>query len=153
MERNEGGDMKSKRAWLWVGLAFLLGLVVMGGIAALLTNIQMRKAEAVEYPLKTVEIGNRELDPAVWGQNFPRQYDTFKKTRSTTTRRPTAGRCSTTSWRSTPFSSASGRAMPSPRTSEERGHFYALIDQKETRRQQAVRQPGPAPTAMRPKRR
>ena len=50
----------------------LAGAIIFGGIAYLLSNIQTRKAEAVEYPLKVVEISDTELDPAVWGQNFPR---------------------------------------------------------------------------------
>lgn len=43
----------------------------MAGLAALLTNIQQRKAETVEFPLQVVQIAPDELDPAVWGQNFP----------------------------------------------------------------------------------
>ena len=135
--------MKSKRAWLWIGLAFIAGLVIMGGVAALLTNIQSRKAEAVEFPLKTVEIANRELDPAVWGQNFPRQYDTFKKTQIDTNETPFGG--------SVPFDRLerfpilkrvwAGYAF-SVDYNEERGHYYALTDQKETERQQVVKQPG-----------
>ena len=42
--------------WLWVALAFFIGLVAMAGIAFLLTNIQTHKNEEVEYPLKTVSI-------------------------------------------------------------------------------------------------
>ena len=65
----------SRHVWLWAALAFFLGLVLMAALAFLLTNIQTRKDESVEYPLKTVAIANDELDPAVWGQNYPRQYD------------------------------------------------------------------------------
>ena len=63
---------KPRRRWPWVILAFVVGFVLLGGLAFLLTNIMSRKAEAVEYPLKVVQIGEKELDPAVWGQNFPR---------------------------------------------------------------------------------
>ncbi|MCU0509258.1 MAG: ammonia-forming cytochrome c nitrite reductase subunit c552 [Anaerolineae bacterium] len=135
--------MKSKRAWLWVGLAFVLGLVIMGGIAALLTNIQTRKAEAVEYPLKTVEIANRELDPAVWGQNFPRQYDTFKKTEIDTNETPFGGSVPLDKLERYPILKRvwAGYAF-SVDFNEERGHFWALTDQKETERQEVVKQPG-----------
>ena len=61
-----------RRRWPWIVLAFVAGMLIMGAIAFLLTNIQTRKAEAIEFPLKTVEIAEDELDPAVWGQNFPR---------------------------------------------------------------------------------
>jgi Tfp pilus assembly protein PilN len=56
--------------WLWVALAFFVGLVAMAGIAFLLTNIQTHKNEAIEYPLKTVQIAANELDPAV-GPELP----------------------------------------------------------------------------------
>ncbi|MGQ9490529.1 MAG: hypothetical protein ACUVS6_07405 [Anaerolineae bacterium] len=69
---------RSRLAWLWITLAFLAGLLIMAAIAFLLTNIQTRKSEAVEFPLRTVQIAARELDPAVWGQNFPRQYSSLK---------------------------------------------------------------------------
>ena len=69
----------SRQFWLYV-VVFIVAAGITAGIAALLTNIQARKAEAVQYPLKVVEIAAGELDPAVWGQNFPLQYDAFRKT-------------------------------------------------------------------------
>jgi nitrite reductase (cytochrome c-552) len=132
-----------RRSWLWITLAFILGLVVMAGIAALLTNIQTRKAEQAEYPLKVVQIGAKELDPAIWGKNFPREYDSFTKTKDDTIKTPYGG--------SVPYSKLekypalkriwAGYAF-SADYNEERGHYYALIDQKETKRQQVVKQPG-----------
>jgi len=73
-------QIPARRTWLWIGLAFLAGLAIMAGAAYLLTSVTTHKAEEVEYPLKVVQIAQDELDPAVWGQNFPRQYDSFKKT-------------------------------------------------------------------------
>ncbi len=46
-----------------------------GVVLALLSNIQGKQEEAKQYPLKVVEISENELDPAVWGLNFPVQYD------------------------------------------------------------------------------
>lgn len=71
--------LATRQFWIYVGV-FVVAAGVTAGIAALLMNIQTRKAEAVEYPLKVVEIPEDELDPAVWGLNFPAQYDSFLKT-------------------------------------------------------------------------
>jgi nitrite reductase (cytochrome c-552) len=109
----------------------------------MLTNIQTHKNEQAEYPLKTVQIAANELDPAVWGQNFPREYDSFKKTEIDGFETPYGG--------SKPYSKLdkypilkrlwAGYAF-SVDYNEERGHYYALIDQKQTKRQEFVKQPG-----------
>jgi nitrite reductase (cytochrome c-552) len=130
------------RNWLWLAFAFGAGVVIMAGVAALLVNIQTHKREEAEYPLKVVQIAPTELDPAVWGDNFPREYDTFQKTKDDTIKTPYGG--------SVPYSKLerypalvriwAGYAF-SVDYNEERGHYYALIDQKETRRQEVVKQP------------
>ncbi len=107
------------------------------------TNIQQRKAERVEYPLRVVAIAANELDPAVWGQNFPRHYDAFLRTQDDTISTPYGG--------SVPYSKLekypamirlwAGYAF-SKDHNEERGHFYTTIDQKNTQRVQIVNQPG-----------
>jgi nitrite reductase (cytochrome c-552) len=129
--------------WLWVALAFFIGLVAMAGIAFLLTNIQTHKNEEVEYPLKTVAIAENELDPAVWGQNFPREYDSFKKTEIDGVETPYGGSKSYSKLEKYPVLKTlwAGYAF-SKDYNEERGHAYALIDQKNTKRQDAVKQPG-----------
>jgi nitrite reductase (cytochrome c-552) len=103
----------------------------------------MHKAEQVKYPLKVVTIAANELDPAVWGQNFPREYDTFMKTKDDTISTPYGG--------SVPFSKLdkypilkrvwAGYAF-SVEYNKARGHYYALEDQKKTKRQDFVKQPG-----------
>jgi nitrite reductase (cytochrome c-552) len=124
-------------------LAFGAGVIVLAALAFLLTNIMTRKAEAVEYPLKVIEIGPNELDPAVWGKNFPREYSSFVKTKDDTIKTPYGG--------SVPYDKL--EAFPALRRiwagyafgvdyNEERGHYYALIDQKETQRQVVAKQPG-----------
>jgi nitrite reductase (cytochrome c-552) len=133
---------KSPSRW-WLLAAFAGGLVIMGLIAALLVNITTRKAEAEEYPLKVVEIAEGEVDPSEWGKNFPRHYDSFMKTQDSTISTPYGG--------SVPYSKLerypamvriwAGYAF-SKDFNEERGHFYALQDQKETLRTEIVDQPG-----------
>ena len=133
---------KSPSRW-WLLAAFVGGLVIMGLIAALLVNITTRKAEAEEYPLKVVEIAEGEIDPSEWGKNFPRHYDSFMKTQDSTISTPYGG--------SVPYSKLerypamvriwAGYAF-SKDFNEERGHYYALQDQKETLRTEIVDQPG-----------
>src|SRR5512141_1322 len=121
---------------------FLMGMVIMAGIAALLVNIQERKSEASQFPLEVVPIADNELNPAVWGKNFPREYDSFMKTQDDTIRTPYGG--------SVPYSKLAlypamvriyaGYAF-SVDYNHARGHYYALIDQIKTKRQQFVKQP------------
>jgi nitrite reductase (cytochrome c-552) len=134
---------KPRRRWPWVILAFVAGFVLLGGLAFLLTNIMSRKAEAVEYPLKVIQIGPKELDPAVWGKNFPREYSTFVKTKDDTIKTPYGG--------SVPFDKLArypalkrvwaGYAF-SVDYNKARGHYFALEDQKKTKRQDFAKQPG-----------
>jgi len=126
-----------------LGTAFVLGIGLMWGIGALLINIQERKAEAKIPFQKVVEIGKDELDPAVWGKNFPNQYDTFLKTEDSSMGTPFGG--------SVPYSKLeknpalirlwAGYAF-SKDHNEDRGHHHALADQISTQRVKLVSQPG-----------
>jgi nitrite reductase (cytochrome c-552) len=61
---------------LTVGVAAVATLA----IAALLVNVFERKQEARETFFRVVEIGDSTEDPAIWGKNFPLQYDLYKRT-------------------------------------------------------------------------
>ena len=122
---------------------FVLALLLTIGIAALLINIRDRQEEARQFPLMLQEIAADELDPAVWGVNFPNHYDRFMMTRIDYGETPYGG--------STPYSKLerypamvrlwAGYAF-SIDHNEDRGHYYAQIDQAETERVQVVSQPG-----------
>lgn len=123
---------------IFAGAAVLTVLV-----ALLLVNIIQRKSEEAAYPLRVVEIGPDEIDPAVWGKNFPSQYDSFAKTQINYGKTEYGG--------SEPYSKLerypamvrlwAGYAF-SIDHNEERGHYYAQIDQAQTQRVQVVEQPG-----------
>jgi nitrite reductase (cytochrome c-552) len=49
-------------------------------VAALLLNIRERKQEAEQYYFKVVDLDEDAVDPAVWGRNFPREYDGYVRT-------------------------------------------------------------------------
>lgn len=130
------------RPWFYIGL-FVVAAVATTVVVALLMSIQGRKDEAKLYPAKVVEIAEGELDPAIWGLNFPIQYDSFKRTEE--------NYGPTTYGGSEPYSKLernpamvrlwAGYAF-SIDHNEDRGHFYAQIDQENTERVKVVDQPG-----------
>ena len=125
------------------GFIFFTTLIATVLILTLLLNIRDRKREALQYPLKVVEIAEDEIDPEVWGRNFPLEYDTFVKTKEDYGKTRYGG--------STPYSKLerypamkrlwAGYSF-SKDHNEERGHYYAAIDQANTLRTQLVDQPG-----------
>src|SRR5262245_8028148 len=62
-------------------LAYLITILATAGITAavlaLLVNISERKQEAKEHFLRLVKQDETTIDPAVWGKNFPREYDSY----------------------------------------------------------------------------
>jgi nitrite reductase (cytochrome c-552) len=143
-----------------VGLIVLVGvlaaLVAVGGVA-LLTNIMEKKQEAKNPFYRVVDLTDDIEDPAVWGKNFPQQYDGYKRTVDMVRTRYGGSEAMPR----TP-SAADPRAVVTtskidedPRLKtmwagyafskdfrEERGHAYMLEDQTYTERQQVVKQPG-----------
>lgn len=112
------------------------------GVLALLGNIRTRKTEAQDSVLQLVKIDETTIDPAVWGKNFPRHYDSYKRTVDIE---------KTQHGGSEAFSKID--ADPVWKTlwdgyafaidfREERGHAYMLDDQRETKRVTERKQPG-----------
>ena len=138
-------------------LAAVAAALVTFGVVALLINIFERKQEARNPFYRVVELTDDTEDPAVWGKNFPQQYDGYRRTvdqqrtryggSEATPRTPTAA---------DPRSVvAQSRLEEDPRLKtmwagyafatdfrEERGHAYMLDDQTFTERQQVTKQPG-----------
>jgi nitrite reductase (cytochrome c-552) len=131
------------RQMILYAVIFLVATLLTAAVAALLININNRKQEAAEYPLRVVEMAEDELDPAVWGANFPTHYDSFMRTQENIGETPYGG--------SEPYSKLerypamkrlwAGYAF-SIDHDEERGHFYAQSDQANTERVKVVNQPG-----------
>ena len=66
-------------------LAVFSALVVFAGAAAilgviLLVSIFEHKEEAKNPFFRVVELNDQIDDPAVWGKNFPMQYDDYRRT-------------------------------------------------------------------------
>ncbi len=125
------------------GAVFVVAVGLTLIVAALLSSIIQRKAEETEYPLKVVEIGEDEIDPAVWGQNFPNHYDRFILTRTDGNSTPYGGSEVYSKLERYPAMVRlwAGYAF-SKDHNEERGHYYAMIDQSNTQRVKLVDQPG-----------
>ena len=49
-------------------------------IAALLVNIMEKKGQAQNSFFRVVELTDETEDPAIWGKNFPLQYDAYLRT-------------------------------------------------------------------------
>jgi nitrite reductase (cytochrome c-552) len=68
------------------GSALLFLIVIVGTavatvlVLALLTNIFERKAEGLNRYVRVVEVTEDTTDPEVWGKNWPKQYDSYKRT-------------------------------------------------------------------------
>ena len=132
----------SRQSLIYVLLTLVVSVATFA-VVAVLFNITDRKDEAAQSPMKVVEIAADELDPAVWGANFPFQYDSFQRTEEDYGTTPFGG--------STVYSKLerypdmirlwAGYAF-SKDHNEERGHFYAQIDQAATQRVKLVSQPG-----------
>lgn len=126
----------------WLALIALFSLLGVG-IALLLANIQKRHDESAMPPVQYVPVAEFETDPAVWGKNFPHQYNSFMRTQETNIRTPYGGNQNYSKLESNPLRKKfwEGYAFALEYT-EDRGHFYALSDQKETRRTKEREQPG-----------
>jgi nitrite reductase (cytochrome c-552) len=73
-----------KRGWLRSRAAYGAVIAVVAaaaaGTTALLTNIFERKAEQRQPYVRVVDVTEETTDPAIWGRNWPLQYDGYKRT-------------------------------------------------------------------------
>ncbi|HUG20698.1 MAG TPA: ammonia-forming cytochrome c nitrite reductase subunit c552 [Planctomycetaceae bacterium] len=61
-------------------LTTIITAVLTFGIAALLVDIFEKKQEGKDTVFRVVEIEDDTVDPAIWGKNFPEQYDSYSRT-------------------------------------------------------------------------
>ncbi|MDA3875332.1 MAG: ammonia-forming cytochrome c nitrite reductase subunit c552 [Kiritimatiellae bacterium] len=130
---------KKQRIRLIFVLVYVGSLAAAFAITALLMNIQQRKAEAATPFVRVVEVTEDTTDPAVWGRNWPRQYDQYQRTAlSTGTRFGGHGgseslppqKADVYPWLTTIYQ---GYAFALDYR-ERRGHAYMLVDQEQTER-------------------
>jgi nitrite reductase (cytochrome c-552) len=128
-------------------VAVIAFVFILAGIGAglLLTNIIQRQVEGELFPLQITRIGELEVDPEVWGVNFPRHLDRHQMTRINYGRTPYAGASDPPydKLAATPFKRLAWAGMPfSVDYNMARGHYYAQIDQRNTKRATEFNQPG-----------
>jgi nitrite reductase (cytochrome c-552) len=145
-----------RRSRLLLVIAAGAALATVVGVA-LLMNIFERKQEARNPFYRVVELTDDTDDPAVWGKNFPLQYDDYRRTvdqvrtrfggSEALPRMPTKADPRTVVAQSKIEEDPRLKAMWAGYAfakdfREERGHAYMLDDQIFTERQQAAKQPG-----------
>jgi nitrite reductase (cytochrome c-552) len=127
------------RTWPYVLLTALFGGAAVG-VTALLLDVERHKGEGRQPFVRLVEVTEDTTDPAEWGKNWPREYDTYKLTAQSTRTR---------------FGGHGGsEALPEQKIERDpwlkrmflgyafsidyrdrRGHAYMLFDQESTERQ------------------
>ena len=127
------------------------------GVGALLMNIFERKQEGKNTFFRVVEVTDETDDPAVWGKNFPLQYDAYKRTVDMERTRYGGSEALP----HVPVQADPRAVVPQSKIDEdprlktiwagyafsvdfreERGHAYMLVDQRNTRRVTEFKQPG-----------
>ena len=135
-----------KRPALWTGMIAAGGALATVLVMALYANISTRKAEARETSFRVVDLDERSVDPALWAKNYPRQFDTYRRTTELT---------------STKYGGAGTDLRPISKLEEDpnlrtifngyafavdynrrRGHAYMLTDQRITGRVTKAKQTG-----------
>src|SRR5512138_2340548 len=79
-ESQEGTKLLTGRTLRLLGLVTGVVVLVAAGTTALLINIFERKQEARNPFFRVVELTDQIDDPAVWGKDFPQQYDLYRRT-------------------------------------------------------------------------
>ena len=133
-------EQAEKRGWGTFIVLILGTAVVTALVTALLVNIMERKEEGRARFVRVAEVTEDTTDPAIWGKNWPRQYDSYLRTAIATRTR---------------FGGHGGsEALPEQKIERDpwlkrmflgyafsidyrdrRGHAYMLQDQEETERQ------------------
>ena len=154
---NDERKPTKKRLALMLVLTAVIAAAVAVGITALLVNIFQRKVEAKDPFYRVVTLDEQTTDPVKWGQNFPMQFDGYRRTvDQVRTRFGGSEAVPRTPTQADPRSVvAQSRLEEDPRLKtmwagyafskdfrEERGHAYMLLDQTFTERQKVAKQPG-----------
>jgi nitrite reductase (cytochrome c-552) len=136
-------EPRRSRTAIVVVAAFVIGVVLLAVVAALLVNIFTRQQEGQTTVVRVVDVQDGEVDASLWGQNFPRQYSRFLLMEDDTVRTAYGGSQQYDKLARFPAMQRlwNGYAFAVD-FREDRSHWYALVDQKETKRQEVVKQPG-----------
>ena len=139
-DSTSSGQPRGSRIWYLVTV--VVTALATYGVVALLMNINERKRESQQHYLKLVELTEETIDPAEWGKNFPRQYDSYQRTAENTSRRH-GGSEAISKLEDDPRLRRIFSGYPfSVDYRERRGHAFMLEDQDNTERVKQFKQPG-----------
>ena len=132
-----------RHRWTFAAVVIAVALAT-AGVTALLVNMFTRQQEARVPFVRVVEVNEITTDPAEWGKNWPREYDSYRRTADVTRTRY-----------------GGSEAMPQQKLDRDpwlkrmyagyafsidfrdrRGHAYMLHDQENTERVTKKPQPG-----------
>ncbi|HVJ85442.1 MAG TPA: ammonia-forming cytochrome c nitrite reductase subunit c552, partial [Caulifigura sp.] len=68
------------RRWYWAAALFAGVVVATIGVTALLVTIFEHRQESRQPFVRVVEVNEVSTDPVPWGQNWPSQFDTYRRT-------------------------------------------------------------------------
>jgi nitrite reductase (cytochrome c-552) len=140
---NTSPDSSQRGLATWVYVVLLAGVAGASFLTLMLyQNIVARKAEATKDVFRVVEVSDATVDPEIWGKNYPRQYDSYRRTVDTERTKHGGSEAfqhldEDPVWRRLFAGYAFGVDYR-----EERGHAYMLLDQRETERVTKFKQPG-----------
>ncbi len=148
---NPQGKQRGRGMYL---LTILIVAAATVGVMFMYQNIAERKQEGRATAFKVVELTETTQDPATWGQNFPRQYDGYKRTADNEETRYGGSEAMPVAPGSDVMK-AESKVETNPRLKtifngyafaldyrERRGHAFMLHDQRETDRVKLRNQPG-----------
>ncbi|TVQ84095.1 MAG: ammonia-forming cytochrome c nitrite reductase [Bacteroidetes bacterium] len=133
-------ELTEKKPWLnWV--LFFATVIIVFFIGLLASSIVERRSEAQLYFQMVSPIPEWEPDNAVWGENFPRQYESYMKTADTSFRSKYAGSVMIDYLEQYPELVVMWAGYPFSRDyNQGRGHYYAVTDVRNS-----LRTTGPMP--------
>jgi nitrite reductase (cytochrome c-552) len=144
MDKGAGSYMKlnSAQGYGRYILIVLLVAAVTFVTTLLLFNVRERKEEGREVSFRLADLSEDVVDPEIWGRNFPRQYDGYKRTVDTV-RTKHGGSEAFQKLDTEPLLRRifAGYAFSLDHR-EERGHAFMLQDQDSTLRVSLRKQPG-----------
>ena len=128
---------------VWIYVVVLAGVAIAAFLILLLyQNIVARKAEATQHVFRVVEVSEKTTDPVLWGKNYPRQYDSYRRTVDTVHTKYGGSEAFQHLDRDPVWRRIFAGYAFSIDYREERGHAYMLSDQRETERVRQFKQPG-----------
>ena len=128
---------------LWIYVVVLVGVGLATVLILLLyQNILARKAEATQHVFRVVNVDAQTTDPVLWGKNYPRQYDSYRRTVDITHTQFGGSEAFQHLERDPVWRRIFDGYAFAIDYREERGHAYMLSDQRETERVHKFKQPG-----------